>query len=88
MLRLSVSLPIVSYTGSFLSFNHLYFFSFIAHFYSLPLSYYAGYPFVNDTLSTPIIQNRLRLNARNFLILTRLNASTARTDLSFSVQSE
>ena len=82
MLRSTVSFLIVTYSGSFLSFNHL-----SNSIFPCPLLFlaiyalHAGYLFVTDTLSTPTITEPPSVECQDLLIPTRSNACVARIDL-------
>ena len=82
MLRSTVSFLIVTYSGTFLSLNHL-----SNCFFPCPLLFlaiyalHAGYLFVTDTLSTPTITEPPLMECQDLLILTRSNVCVARIDL-------
>ena len=82
MLRSTVSFLIVTYSGTFLSLNHL-----SNCFFPCPLLFLAiyalraGYLFVTDTLSTSTITEPPSVKCQHLLIPTRSSACVARIDL-------
>ena len=87
MLRSTVSFLNVTYSGTFLSFNHL-----SNYIYPCPLLFlviyplHAGYLFVTDTLNT--ISEPPSVECQDLLIPTRSNTCVARIDLGSQVPSE
>ena len=82
MLGSTVSFLIVTYSGAFLSFNHI-----SNCIFPCPLLFFAiyalhaGYLFVTDTLSTLTITDPPSVECQDLLIPTRSNACVARIDL-------
>ena len=82
MLRSTVSFLIVTYSGSFLSFNHPSNCIFPCPLLFLAIyALHAGYLFVTDTLSTPTTTEPPSMECQDLLIPTRSNACVARIDL-------
>ena len=82
MLRSTVSFLIITYSGSFLSFNHLSNCIFPCPLLFLALyALHAGNLFETDTLSTPTITEPSSVECQDLLIPTRSNACVARIDL-------
>ena len=82
VLRSTVSFLIVTYSATFLSFNHLS--NWFLPCPLLTLSIYAlhaGSLFVTDTLSTPTITEPPSVERQDLFIPTRSNACVARVDL-------
>ena len=81
MLRSTVSFLIVTYSGTFLSFNHLSNCTFSCPLLFLAIyALHAGYLLVTDTLSTPNTTGPPSVEDQDLFIPTRSNARVARID--------
>ena len=85
MLRSTVSFLIATYSGTFLSFNHIsnYIFPCLLLFLAI-YALHAGYLFVSDTLSTPTITEPPSVEYQDLLVPTRLTACVTKIKLRLS----